>query len=149
MVTQTVTSGSISTTSVLTSSANPSVYGSSVTFTDTVSASSGTPGGTVTFYNCTTSACRHQDLARDRDAQQLGQGHLSTSTLPVGTTYVEAIYGGLGELRRLDVERGGPGGQHARDDLGPHLVGQPVDLRLLGDLHRHRLGELGHPERAR
>ena len=38
VVTQTVTSGSISTTSVLTSSANPSNYGTSVTFTDTVSA---------------------------------------------------------------------------------------------------------------
>ena len=76
VVTQTVTSGSISTTSVLTSSANPSTYGSSVTFTDTVSASSGTPGGTVTFYSCTTIGLLHQDLARDRDAQQLGQGHL-------------------------------------------------------------------------
>ena len=250
VVTQTVTSGSISTTSVLTSSANPSTYGSSVTFTDTVSASSGTPGGTVTFYSCTTSACSHQDLARDRDAQQLGQGHLGhldacrwapptsrRSTGPRATTcgstsnvvsqVVNALsttsvltssanpstYGssvtftdtvsassgtpagtvtfyscttntcstktslgtgtlnssgkatlatstpagghhlrrgglrGLGQLLRLDVERGEPGGQRALDHLGPHLVGQPLDLRLLGHLHRHRVGLLGHAGR--
>ena len=42
----------LGTTSVLTSSPNPSSYGSSVSFTDTVSASPGTPGGSVTFYNC-------------------------------------------------------------------------------------------------
>ena len=48
----------LSTTSVLTSSPNPSSYGTSVTFTDTVSSSSGTPGGTVTFYSCTTRPAR-------------------------------------------------------------------------------------------
>ena len=73
----------LGTTSVLTSSPNPSTYGSSVTFTDTVSASSGTPGGTVTFYSCTTSACRHQDLAWDRDARSSGKATLATST-PAG-----------------------------------------------------------------
>ena len=46
----------LGTTSVLTSSPNPSTYGTSVTFTDTVSASTGTPSGTVTFYSCGTSS---------------------------------------------------------------------------------------------
>ena len=55
VVTQTV--NALSTTSSLTSSPNPSVYGTSVTFTDTVSASSGTPSGTVSFYGCSVSGC--------------------------------------------------------------------------------------------
>ena len=93
MVTQTVTSGSISTTSVLTSSPNPSSYGTSVTFTDTVSASSGTPGGTVTFYSCTTSACTTKTSLGTGTLSSSGKATYSTSTLPVGTTYVEAVYG--------------------------------------------------------
>lgn len=39
----------------LTSSANPSVYGQTITLTATVSAGSGTPTGSVTFYNGSTS----------------------------------------------------------------------------------------------
>ena len=135
VVTQVV--NALSTTSVLTSSPNPSTYGTSVTFTDTVSATSGTPSGTVTFYSCTTSACSHQDLARDRDAQQLGQGHLLDLEPAGGHHLRRGGLRGLGQLRRLDLERGDPGGQRALDHLGPHLVAQPVDLRLLGDLHRH------------
>ena len=54
-MTQTVNQDS--TTTAIASSANPSVYGQSVTFTATVTASapgSGTPTGTVTFMNGTT-----------------------------------------------------------------------------------------------
>ena len=86
----------LSTTSVLTTSANPSTYGSSVTFTDIVSASSGTPGGTVTFYSCTTSACSTKTSLGTGTLSSSGKATLTTSTLPVGTTYVEAIYGASG-----------------------------------------------------
>ena len=86
----------LATTSSLTSSANPSTYGSSVTFTDTVSASSGTPGGTVTFYSCTTSACSTKTSLGTGTLNSSGKATYSTSSLPVGTTYVEAVYGASG-----------------------------------------------------
>ncbi len=85
----------LGTTSVLTSSPNPSVPGTSVTFTDTVSASSGTPGGSVTFYRCTTNACTTKTSLGTKTLAS-GQATYSTSTLPLGTTYVEAIYGASG-----------------------------------------------------
>jgi len=78
-----------STTTKVTSSANPSVYGQSVTFTTTVKAASpgsGTPTGTVTFYDGTTS---------------LGTGTLSGGTAALSTTFfvvgshsVTAVYSG-------------------------------------------------------
>jgi hypothetical protein len=72
------------------SSANPSVYGQSVTFSATVSATapgSGVPSGTVTFKNGSTT---------------LGSGTLNgsgvatfaTSTLAVGSASITAVYGG-------------------------------------------------------
>ncbi len=95
VVTQTVTSGSISTTSVLTSSPNPSSYGTSVGFTDAVSASTGTPGGTVTFYSCTTNTCSTK-TSLGTGTLASGKATYSTSSLPLGTTYVEAIYSASG-----------------------------------------------------
>jgi len=95
VVTQTVTSGSLGTISVLTSSPNPSSYGTSVTFSDTVSASSGTPGGTVTFYSCTTNTCGTK-TSLGTGTLASGKATYSTSSLPVGTTYVEAVYGASG-----------------------------------------------------
>ena len=76
------------TTTALASSVNPSVFGQSVTFTATVTGSSGTPSGTITFKNGLTT---------------LGTGTLngsgvatfSISSLPVGSTYsITAEYGG-------------------------------------------------------
>ena len=144
VVTQVV--NALSTTSVLTSSPNPSSYGSSVTFTDTVSASSGTPSGTVTFYSCTTSAC---STKTSLGTETLGSGKAtySTSSLPGGHHLRRSGLRRLGQLRRLDVQRGDPGGQRALDHLGPHPLAQPVELRDLGHLHRHRLGLFGHAER--
>ncbi len=95
VVTQTVTSGSLGTSSVLTPSPNPSSYGTSVTFTDTVSASSGTPTGTVTFYSCTTNACGTK-TSLGTETLSGGKATYSTSALPVGTTYVEAVYSASG-----------------------------------------------------
>ena len=87
VLTQTVNQDS--TTTKVTSSANPSVYGQSVTFTATVKAASpgsGTPTGTVTFYDGSTN---------------LGSGTLSggTATLPttffvVGSHSITAVYSG-------------------------------------------------------
>jgi hypothetical protein len=92
---QVVTSSTLGTTSVLTSAPNPSSYGSSVTFTDTVSASTGTPGGTVTFYSCTTNTCSTK-TSLGTETLSSGKAPYSTSTLPVGTTYVEAVYSASG-----------------------------------------------------
>jgi hypothetical protein len=73
-----------STTSTLTCSPNPANYGATVTCTDTVTASTGTPSGTVTF---------------DDGSTELGTGTLSsgvasysTSTLSLGSHSITAVY---------------------------------------------------------
>ena len=86
---QVLTVNSTATTTTVTSSANPSVFGQFVTFAATVIASSpglGTPAGTVTFMNGTT---------------VLGTGTLSngtatftTSGLPLNANSITAVYGG-------------------------------------------------------
>ena len=80
----------------LTSSPNPSTYGSSVTFTATVSATTGTPTGTVELLQLHHLGLWHQDLARDRDPGSGGQATYATSTLHCGTDYVEAVYAASG-----------------------------------------------------
>ena len=99
----------------------------------------------MTFYSCTTSACSTRT--------SLGTGTLSSGKatyVHLGAARRHHLRRGdlwrLGELLGLDVERGDPGGQRALDHLEPHLVAQPLDLRHLGHLHRHRLGFVGHPE---
>ena len=73
-------------TTALTSSANPSVFGQPITFTATVTAATGTPTGTVTFMD---------------GAAALGTGTLDasgqatyTGTLGVGTHFITAVYNG-------------------------------------------------------
>ena len=143
VVTQVV--NALGTTSVLTSSSNPSTYGSSVTFTDTVSASSGTPSGTVTFYSCTTSGCTTK-TSLGTGTLSSGKATYSTSTLPVGTTYVEAVYGASGNYATSTSNVV----TQVVNALGTtsvlDLVVQPVHLRLLGHLHRHGVGFFGYPE---
>ncbi len=75
----------VPTTSNLTSSPNPSIYGTSVTFTDTVSAASGVPGGPVTFYSCTTNTCGTR-TSLGTGTLGSGKATLTTSSLPVGTS---------------------------------------------------------------
>jgi Bacterial Ig-like domain (group 3) len=92
VLTQTVNRDS--TTTTVTSSANPSVSGQKVTFTATVKVvapGSGTPTGTVTFYNGST---------------VLGTGSLSggiatftTSSLSVGTHSIKAVYSGSSDCQ--------------------------------------------------
>lgn len=80
--------GGLSTTSTLTSSTNPSAYGQSVTFTATVTSSSGTPTGTVVFYDGST-AIGSAALAN-------GSTSISTSSLPLGSNSITAAYQGSG-----------------------------------------------------
>ena len=68
----------------LSSSSNPSLYGVSVTFTATVSPSAAT--GTVTFYNGST--------ALGTGSLSSGVATYSTSTLPSGSDSITAVYGG-------------------------------------------------------
>ena len=87
-------------TSHLASSPNPANFGQSVTFTDTVSGASGTPTGTVTFYNCGSSSnCSSKSAFGPAVTLNSGKATYSTSALAVGTTYVEAVYGGSGPTR--------------------------------------------------
>ena len=78
------------TTSSVASSANPSVFGQSVTFTATVAANapgSGTPTGTVTFMDGSTSL-------GTGTLDGSGQTTLSTSALSVGSHPITIVYGG-------------------------------------------------------
>ena len=74
------------TTTALSSSQNPSVFGQSVTFTATVSSASGTPSGTVTF----------KDGATTLGTGTLAGGvaTLPTSSLAIGGHTITAVYGG-------------------------------------------------------
>src|SRR5262249_41389306 len=86
VLTQTVTA--LPTTTVLTSSVNPSNVGQTVIFTATVSGSSGTPTGTVTFKDgfFTTLGTGTLNAA--------GQTTFTTSTLAAGNHTITAIYSG-------------------------------------------------------
>lgn len=75
-----------STTTTITSSLNPSTYGTSVTFTAKVTATAGTPTGTVKFYNSGTllgSATLSGGIAT-----------FATATLAGGSHSMTAVYGG-------------------------------------------------------
>ena len=71
------------TTSTLTSSLNPSAYGQSVTFADTVTAGSGNPSGSVTFYDGAT-------LLGTATLRTGGKATLATSTLSGGNPSIKA-----------------------------------------------------------
>jgi hypothetical protein len=88
-LTQTVTNSSVGTATSVSSSLNPSAFGQSVMFTATVSAPSGTPTGTVTFFDGTTAL-------GSSGLNPSGVASLSTSTLSAGTHSITAQYGGDG-----------------------------------------------------
>ncbi len=75
------------TTTTLTSSANPATFGSPVTFTATVTAGSGTPTGTVTFKDGTTTI-------GTGTLNGSGVATFTTSSLAVGAHSITAVYGG-------------------------------------------------------
>jgi len=75
-----------SSSTTLTSSLNPSVYGQSVTFAATVSSTSGTPTGTVVLYNGS-AGIGSGTLAS-------GKTSMSLSSLPAGSDSITASYQG-------------------------------------------------------
>jgi len=86
-LTQTVNKAN--TTTTVTSSMNPSTFGQSVTFTATVTAVSpgaGSPSGTVTFFDGTTTL--------GTGALSAGHATFTTSSLSVGPHSITASYGG-------------------------------------------------------
>src|SRR6266404_5101104 len=76
------------TTTTLTSSPNPSTHGQAVTFTAVVTSGLGPPpdGEIVTFKKGTT--------VLGTGTLSGGSASFTTSTLPVGTNYIKAVYGG-------------------------------------------------------
>jgi hypothetical protein len=84
VLTQTITANSSST--ALASSANPSTFGQSVTFTATVSGTGGTPTGTVIFKDGATTL--------GSGTLSAGQATFSTSTLATGSHSITAAYSG-------------------------------------------------------
>jgi Bacterial Ig-like domain (group 3) len=73
-------------TTTVASSLNPSTSGQAVTFTSTVTATSGTPTGTVTFKNGT--------VTLGTSTLSGGSATFTTSTLTVGTHSITAVYNG-------------------------------------------------------
>ena len=76
-----------STTTSVASSANPSAFGQSVTFTATVTASAGTPTGTVNFND-------GPNLLGSGSVDNTGHAVFSTSSLTTGTHSITAAYTG-------------------------------------------------------
>jgi len=76
------------TTTTLTASPNPSISGEAVTFTATVSSSTGAPpdGESVNFMKGTT--------VLGTGTLSGGEASFTTSSLPLGTSSVDAVYGG-------------------------------------------------------
>jgi len=76
------------TTTTLTSNPNPSSFGQTVTFTATVTSKVGAPpdGETVTF--------RKGSKALGTGSLSGGSATFTTSTLPVGSDLITAVYGG-------------------------------------------------------
>ncbi len=88
-VTETVTSPSAATTTTtLTALPNPAIVGQSVAFTATVSpAPTGSPLGTVSFYDGST-------LLSGSSVNSLGVATFSTASLPAGLNSITAVYSG-------------------------------------------------------
>ena len=83
----TLTVNTSSATTAVVSSKNPTVFGQPVTFTATVSATSGTPTGTVTFLDAATSIAT-------ATLDSTGAASFTTSSLTVGNHSITASYSG-------------------------------------------------------
>jgi len=82
------------TTTTLDSSLNPSTYGDSVTFTATVTSASGTPTGSVTFFDSAT--CSGTVLAGPTTLDVNGKAGFTTSSLTVPSHTITACYSPTG-----------------------------------------------------
>ena len=78
--------GAVPTTTTVVSSPNPSTFGQSVSFTAMVTANSGTPKGTVIFYDGSTSLGSATLLN--------GSASISSSALEAGSRSISAVYQG-------------------------------------------------------
>ena len=118
-----ITSGE-ETATTLTSSLNPSNYGQTVKFTATVSAASGTPSGTVIFYDGSTQL-GSATLAN-------GKGSFSTSTLSAGSHSITAAYQGSDQFAPstsaplIQVVKGVKTTTTLVSSLNPAVFGQSV-----------------------
>ena len=134
------TVGAVSTATALTSSLDPSVFGQQVTFTATVSPSSG-PTGTVQFFDGVTSL--------GTAALSGGTALMTTSALAVGTHFITANYSGNASytgstfcLSHTDGVRG-----HGEHKYDVDVVTESVGVRTAGDVHGNHqsvLGRRGH-----
>ena len=142
-VTQTVNRDA-STTAVA-SSANPSIYGQPVTFTTTLSAAapgSGTPTGTVTFYD------GNQPI--DTETLAAGTAKFTTSALSLGGHAIGAIYGSDPDFTGSTSATITETIKQASTTSAVTSSVDPVRLRPVGDVHgdglRHAAGD-GHADR--
>jgi hypothetical protein len=94
-----VTVAKVLTTTTLTSSPNPSLFGQEATFTATVTAPSAAPSGTVRFVEGTSqgvSCSSGSVLGSGAVSEATGQVTFSTSALFVGSHYIRACYDDAG-----------------------------------------------------
>ena len=132
----------IATTTTLTSSTNPSVFGQSVTFTATVapSSGSGTPTGTVTFYDGST-APGHRDAQRQEGNPQDD----------VGARRLAGHHRGLQRRHHLCSQHlRGPDSDRepGLDDDQGDFFGESVGLWAAGDAHGDGEGGLAGKRHA-
>ncbi len=127
------------TSTALSSTSNPSVFGQSVTFTATVTASipgSGIPTGNVTFFDSGSSI--------GVGVLSGGVATLSTALLAVGTHPITATYSGDTELYRQHIIEHESGGRSGWVGHCACLSAESVDLWTVRDLYGN-----GQRERTR
>ncbi len=115
------------TTTVLSSSADPSVAGASVTFTAQVSAFTGQPTGNVTFYDET-------GTARSTAALASGSATYTTSALTAGLHTITAVYEGSGATWARSfgalVQGVNTPNTTLSSSANPSFVGDTVNIRV-------------------
>jgi uncharacterized repeat protein (TIGR01451 family) len=126
---QTYTITAAGSTTTLTSSQNPSVYGQNVTFQATVTGAGGTPTGEVTFKDGATTLGTAPLVA--------GVATFSTAGLAVGTHPITAVYGGDASFagstsNQVDqvVNKADTTTTITSDLPDPSVVGQPVAVNF-------------------
>lgn len=113
---QVVQTGATPTTTTVSSSPNPSVFGQSVTFTATVTSGSGVPVGSVTFTEGSTV------LASNVAVDGSGHAAFSTSALAVGSNTITASFtGGTGW-----------GNSSGSDSASPQVVNKDATTTTIG-----------------
>src|SRR2546429_447371 len=115
----------VGTTTVVTSSLNPSTVGQSVTFTATVS---GTSSGTVTFKDGGTTL-------GTGTVNAVGVATYTTAALSVAAHSITAEYGRESDVSGKSVGRGGADGESGGHDDRGDVEFESVDGRSVGDLH--------------